>query len=103
VIELTPVAAEKLRALRATQAAGSVLRLYVAGRSCCSTRYGLAFDEAAEDDTRLEPAGIPFAVDPQSLPFVEGTRIDFVEAEAGSGFSVLNPTAQGGGCSCGSR
>src|SRR5207249_3903600 len=44
MIEMTPVAAEKLRELRGTDPSRAFLRMYVAGKSCCSYQYGLAFD-----------------------------------------------------------
>ena len=101
MIELTPIAAERLAALRADTCADGFLRVYVAGRSCCGVRYGLAFDESTEaGDTVAELAGIPVAVDPLSLPHVEGATIDFVDALVGGGFRVTNER-QGGGCACG--
>ena len=103
VIELTPVAAERLAALRADTCADGFLRVYVAGNSCCGPQYGLAFDEStAAGDTVTELSGIPVAVDPSSLPYVEGATIDFVDALMGGGFRVTNER-QGGGCACGRR
>ncbi|HEX9268863.1 MAG TPA: iron-sulfur cluster assembly accessory protein [Candidatus Limnocylindria bacterium] len=105
MIELTPVAAEQLRTLRGADPRHQILRVYVAGQSCCGYRYGLAFDEAAQaEDTVTEEAGIPVAVDAESLPFVQGSVVDFVDSPAGRGFTVRNPeVAQGGGCTCGGR
>ncbi len=101
MIDLPPLAAEKLQALRAADPTHQVLRLYVAGQSCCKVSYGLAFDVSADPgDTVMERAGIPVAVDPLSLPVVDGSTIDFVDAVAGGGFVVRNPNA-GGGCACG--
>lgn len=103
VIAVTPLAAEKLRELRAADPANAVLRLYVAGKTCCSYAYGLAFDEAAAaDDSVAQPEGIPVAVDPLSEPYVRGATIDYVEAAEGSGFTVRNPSL-GGSCACGRR
>ena len=104
MIDVTEAAALKLQALRATDPALGVLRVYVAGRACCGVRYGLAFDEHAdEDDTVAECGGIPVAVDQVSLPYVQGARIDFVEADEGAGFMVTNAAYSGGGCACGGR
>ena len=102
MIELTPIAAEQLRTLRADDPANQFLRLYVAGKTCCGYRYGLAFDEASSDeDTVTERAGISIAVDAESLPFVKGSVVDFVDSPAGRGFTVRNPELGGGGCTCG--
>src|SRR5690242_4181494 len=68
-IEMTPEAATKLLELRADDPKRAFLRLYVAGRSCCSFMYGLAFDENADEtDAVTSAAGIKVAIDAQSLP-----------------------------------
>jgi iron-sulfur cluster assembly protein len=104
VIDLTPVAAEKLSGIMAQNPAQRVLRVYVAGKSCCSYQYGLALDEASlPDDAVVQRAGIDVAIDPESLPFLQGATIDFVDALMGGGFTVRNPAVDGGGCACGKR
>jgi iron-sulfur cluster assembly protein len=105
VIELTPLAAEKLTGLMSQNPAQRVLRVYVAGQSCSGCQYGLALDEMRlPDDAVVERAGIEVAVDPDSLPYVEGATIDFVDALMGGGFTVRNPRVDaGGGCACGRR
>ena len=101
MIEVTPVAAEKLAALLASAGERRLLRIFVAGRSCCGFQYGLALDErAAPDDTVVERRGIDVAVDPDSLPFVGGATVDYVERDGASGFTVRDPSV-GSGCACG--
>lgn len=103
MIELTPLAIEKLNELRGREPTSAVLRVYVRGRSCCGYAYGLAFDErASDDDAVVERDGIAVAIDPQSLPHVEGSTIDYVDALMGGGFTVRNPRI-GGSCACGRR
>ncbi len=100
-IEVTPEAATKLIELRADDPKRAFLRVYVAGRSCCSFQYGLAFDEKPDEtDAVTEVAGIRMAIDAQSRPFCDGTRIEWVDGPEGTGFLVRNPS-QAGGCSCG--
>ena len=106
MIEVTPLAAEKLSGLMSQNPAQRVLRVYVAGQSCCGFQYGLALDEARlPDDAVVERAGIQMAVDPDSLPYVDGATIDFVDALMGGGFTVRNAKldSAGGGCACGRR
>lgn len=104
MIELTPNAAERLRSLRSGELAASYVRVYVAGKSCCGYRYGLAFDDATgPQDTIIEAGGIPLAIDEQSRPQLEGATVDFVDALIGGGFMVSNPRLDGGGCACGRR
>lgn len=105
MIELTPTAQTKLLEVRDLEPARPVLRVFVRGRSCSGYVYGLALDEAsADDDAVFEQGGIRVAIDPTSLQFVEGARIDYVESSEGAGFIVTNERfaeTDGGGCSCG--
>lgn len=107
MIELTDTAQAKLLEVREAAPARPVLRVYVAGRTCSGYQYGLALDEAAAgDDATFEQGGIRVAIDPLSLEYVDGARIDYVETSEGSGFVVTNDRLSsgggcGGGCSCG--
>ncbi|HUQ41708.1 MAG TPA: iron-sulfur cluster assembly accessory protein [Candidatus Limnocylindrales bacterium] len=102
MIELTPAAADKLRELRGADPARAYLRLWVAGRSCCRFQYSLAFDEKVEtDDAVVESAGIPVAIDPESGPYCDGARIDYLDESSGPGGFIVTNDRQGGGCSCG--
>ena len=101
MIAMTPAAADQIRTLQQADPARSFLRVYVAGQTCCSYRYGLAFDESTdESDTVDELEGIRVAVDADSKPHCEGATIDFVSTPQGEGFVVRGVRA-GGGCGCG--
>jgi iron-sulfur cluster insertion protein len=100
-IEVTPEAATKLQELRADDPGRAYLRLYVAGRSCCSFMYGLAFDERpTETDAVTEAAGLRIAIDAQSRPYCDGAKVEWVDGPEGTGFLVRNPSL-GGSCGCG--
>jgi len=107
MIELTPTAHAKLLEVRDIEPARQVLRVFVRGRTCAGYSYGLALDDAtADDDAVFEQGGIKLAVDPVSVQFVDGARIDYVESSEGAGFIVTNEREAGaggcgGGCSCG--
>jgi iron-sulfur cluster assembly accessory protein len=101
MIEITAAAGEQLRALQAADPARSFLRVYVAGKGCCSYRYGIAFDERADaGDQVAESEGVRIAVDPESSPHCEGATIDFVTSSQGTGFVVRGQKLEGG-CTCG--
>ncbi len=101
MVELTAVAADKLRELRGDDASRAVVRLYVAGRTCCGYEYALAFDERTEEsDTVTDCGGVPVAIDAESLPYCDGATIDYVNEALGGGFVVRNERF-GGGCACG--
>ena len=101
MIEITAAAGEQLRALQAADPARSFLRVYVAGKGCCSYRYGIAFDEKTDDgDAVAESEGIRIALDPESRPLCDGATIDFVTSSQGTGFVVRGQKLEGG-CTCG--
>ncbi len=92
-VTITDKAAENIVSLMTEkELAGHSLRVYVAGIGCSGPQYGLAFDEEPrEDDNIIESAGLKIFVDPNSLVYLEGATIDFVETPQGAGFKVENP------------
>lgn len=77
------------------------LRIMVDQGGCSGLRYllGLETDPAAGDEI-YETNGVKVFVDPESLPILDGIRIDFVESVGRSGFVFDNPNARDV-CSCG--
>jgi iron-sulfur cluster assembly protein len=53
-----------------------------------------------EGDLTVESNGVKVFIDPTSVPYLEGTTIDFVIGMEGSGFIFDNPQAKSS-CSCG--
>ena len=82
-----------------TSAAG--LRLGVRGGGCSGFQYQLAFDEQREGDVVFEDQGLKVFVDGQSLPYVHGSQIDYIDQLTGAGFQVNNPNVVAA-CGCGS-
>ena len=77
------------------------LRVFVQGGGCSGFQYALALDEKRDDDHVFEDAGLQILVDEQSLPYVHGSQIDYVDALTGAGFQVNNPNVIAA-CGCGS-
>jgi len=102
-VTVTPAAAETILQLMAERnLTEHYLRVYVAGIGCSGPQYGLAFDiEAREDDAVLQSDGLRILIDPNSLAFLEGATIDYVETPQGAGFKVENPNPLAA-ASCGS-
>jgi iron-sulfur cluster assembly protein len=86
---------------QATVAETAGLRVGVRGGGCSGFQYALAFDEQRDGDTVFEDKGIRLLVDRPSLPYVEGSVIDFVNDLQGAGFKVDNPNVVAA-CGCGS-
>ena len=103
-LSISALAVTKVQEVLAEQGLGdheSLLRIYVAGQSCSGATFGLAFDEAHDDDVRFELDGLAVVIDPISLPYLEGGSIDFVETEEVTGFKVTVPDT-GASCAPGS-
>jgi iron-sulfur cluster assembly accessory protein len=102
MIALTDAAVVKVKELMEAQGReGHGLRVYVAGGGCSGFRYGMALEETAdEEDQVLEFGGLKVFLDPQSIHYLEGANVDYVETMMGAGFKVDNPQAVST-CGCG--
>lgn len=77
------------------------LRIGVLPGGCSGMTYDFAFDDEIQaDDLAIEKDGFKVLIDQESLQFLNGAKIDYVESLHGSGFKVQNPNAKGG-CGCG--
>ena len=100
----TPKGAEKVQEFLAAQQAdvsAAGLRVGVRGGGCSGFQYQLAFDELRDGDVVFEDHGLRILVDSQSLPYVDGSSIDYVDSLQGAGFQVNNPNVVAA-CGCGS-
>jgi Fe/S biogenesis protein NfuA len=85
-----------LDALREEGREGHGLRVTVQNGGTAQPEFALNFvgpDEAHEDDTVVESAGIKVHVDAQSAKWLDGATIDFVDTLHESGFKVDAPNA----------
>jgi iron-sulfur cluster assembly protein/iron-sulfur cluster insertion protein len=60
----------------------------------------MSFDLPKTEDQVFETEGTQVLVDPTSLAYLNGTRIDFDDGLQGKGFELHNPNAQST-CGCG--
>jgi iron-sulfur cluster insertion protein len=103
---VTPEAADALKLAvqgRAPDEGPATVRVMVAHQcGCGSTKFQMGFDEAAEDDTRIELEGVTLVVDSFSAPALEGASIEVATGENLVGPRFKIETANGGGgCGCG--
>jgi iron-sulfur cluster assembly protein len=104
MITITEKGAEKVHeflAAQGEQAESAGLRIGVRGGGCSGFQYALAFDERRDDDEVFEVDGLKILVDKPSLPYVQGSVIDYVDSLTGAGFKVDNPNVVAA-CGCGS-
>ena len=77
-ITLSETAADRVRRFLDARGHGTGLRLAVKKTGCSGFAYVVDLeDEIGEEDRVFESNGIPVIVDPDTLPMVAGTHIDF--------------------------
>jgi iron-sulfur cluster assembly accessory protein len=104
IVELTPLAVEKILAARAEEGLGSEhgLRLAVTKGGCSGYEYSVKFVPApAESDLVFETGGVSVFVDRDSESLLRGTVLDYVDGLHGAGLRFVNPNAAHA-CGCGS-
>ncbi|QGM99218.1 iron-sulfur cluster insertion protein ErpA [Methylocystis parvus] len=100
-VALTEQAAKRIAALLSTEAPGSVFRVSVDGGGCSGFQYQFAIDSSASaEDALVERDGARVAIDPASIGFLAGAKIDFIDDLMGQSFRVENPNATAS-CGCG--
>ena len=101
-VKLSEPASDKVRSLL-TQEGRDDLRLRVAVQpgGCSGLIYQLYFDERMLDgDAVGDFDGVEVIVDKMSVPYLDGSTIDFEDTIQKQGFTIDNPNAQGS-CACG--
>jgi iron-sulfur cluster assembly protein len=100
-ISLTPAAAERVKTFLATRGKGLGLRLGVRKTGCSGFAYVVNYaDDAQARDHVFEDRGVKVFVDPDSLPLINGTTVDFVKQGLNEAFRFHNPNIKGE-CGCG--
>lgn len=104
MVNLTERAADKVReAIAAQENPGdfSGIRISVVGGGCSGFQYAMRLEKQAEPvDQVLAVGDFNLYVDEQSMLYLDGTEIDWVETSHGSGFKFNNPNVTGT-CGCG--
>ncbi|NYT37016.1 iron-sulfur cluster assembly protein IscA [Allopusillimonas soli] len=100
-ITLTERAADHIQRYIQRRGKGLGLRLGVKMTGCSGLAYKLDYvDEAKDGDLLFEQHGIKLYVDAKSLPFLEGTEVDFTREGLNEGFRFANPNEKAS-CGCG--
>ena len=100
-ISLTESAASRVRSYLATRGKGVGLRLGVTKTGCSGYSYVINYaDDIAENDLVFEDKGVTLVVDPEALPLIDGTEVNFVKSGLNEEFSFKNPNISGE-CGCG--
>jgi iron-sulfur cluster assembly protein len=100
-ISLTPQAAEHVRGQIERRGSGAGIRLGIKTTGCSGLAYVLEFvDQPNNEDKVFHQHGIDVYVDPKSLTYIDGTKLDFVQEGVNEGLKFSNPNSSGE-CGCG--
>lgn len=100
-VTLTETAARHIERSLTKRGKGVGLRLAVKTSGCSGLAYAIEFaDEALPEDQVFDSHGLKLLVDARSLPFIDGTELDFVREGLNEGFKFHNPNAKAN-CGCG--
>jgi len=100
-ITLTESAAGHVQRSLSKRGKGLGLRVGVRTSGCSGFAYKLEFADAVNpDDVTFESHGVKVVVDPKSLPFLQGTQLDYTREGLNEGFKFSNPNVKDE-CGCG--
>jgi iron-sulfur cluster assembly protein len=100
-ISLTDSAAQRVRKYLDTRGEGLGLRLGITKTGCSGYSYVINYaEELLDSDIVFEDKGVKVVVDPEALPLIDGTEVDFVKNGLNEAFSFRNPNITGE-CGCG--
>ncbi len=101
-IILTDAAVEKIKSMQAKEGKPkTALRIGVITGGCAGLSYDLRFQKTPYDnDIIFDQGDLTILINPESLSFLKGTHIHYVDTLKESGFQYKNPNAQNS-CGCG--
>lgn len=100
-VRVTDRAFDQIAKILDSEAAGAMLRVSVLGGGCSGFQYHYEIVQDATDaDLVIARDATRVLVDDVSLPFLEGSEIDWVDDLIGAAFQINNPNATAN-CGCG--
>jgi iron-sulfur cluster assembly accessory protein len=101
VVQLSEAAARRLLTIQAQDPDTAGLRIAVLGGGCSGFQYEIALAAGPEaEDLVVEAHGAKLFVDAVSVPFLEGSVVEWSDELIGASFKVKNPNAVSS-CGCG--
>lgn len=100
-ITVSESAAKRIAKIISADPDKTALRVSVEGGGCSgfSYKYDLV-NEQNDDDLVIEKLGAKVFIDSISVPYLDGSEIDFVDDLMGQSFQIRNPNATAS-CGCG--
>ena len=100
-VVVTESAIKKIAAILGSEQEPSELRVSVEGGGCSGFQYKFDIQRAPEsEDVVIARNGATVVIDPVSLQYLAGSRIDYADELIGAAFKIDNPNATAS-CGCG--
>ncbi len=100
-VTLSAAAAKHVAGFITKRGKGIGIRLGVKTSGCSGMAYKLEFADSAEpDDIIFDSHGLKVLIDPKSLPYLDGTELDYTREGLNEGFKFNNPNVKDQ-CGCG--
>lgn len=98
-VEVTDAALRRIAEISEAEGAPKLLRVAVLGGGCSGFQYEFGLEDAPAPEDQVLGGG-RVVIDPESMPFLQGSVIDFKDELIGARFAVENPNATAS-CGCG--
>lgn len=100
-ISVSDAAAKRIVKILQKQADKSALRISVEGGGCSGFSYKFDLvNDTNDDDLIIEKDGAKVLIDSISVPYIDGSVIDFIDDLMGQSFQINNPNVTSS-CGCG--
>ena len=100
-VSMSAAAAEHVKNQLVKRGKGVGLRVGVKKSGCTGFAYVLDYADAVnDDDVVYDQQGVKLIVDPRSLPYLDGTEVDYVREGLNAVFKFRNPQVKDQ-CGCG--
>ncbi len=100
-ISVSDAAAKRIVKILQKQTDKSALRISVEGGGCSGFSYKFDLvDNTNDDDLIIEKDGAKVLIDSISVPYIDGSVIDFIDDLMGQSFQINNPNVTSS-CGCG--
>lgn len=102
LITITESAAKKVKSLAEKEDKKDYgLRLGIVPGGCSSFMYEISLEkDSKQDDFVFEEKGVKIFINPQSIDFLRGSTVDYIDTLQNSGFKINNPNVKSS-CGCG--
>ena len=102
IVNLTEKAADKVKKLLEKENKQTYgLRIGILSGGCSGYMYDIGLEKSPkENDVVIEEKGVKIFMNPESIAFMKGSTVDYIESLQNAGFKINNPNVKTS-CGCG--